>query len=78
MFFVAQTFDQLRNLTPLTLENPPAKMQLLIPGGSVSATDLDVDFDTFQTILTQAMDQRYVQPFNEEMPLGIISNVPLD
>ena len=67
-FFTAQTFDQLRNLTPLTLENPPAKMQLLIPvpggrvsatdsDGRVSATDLDVNFNTFQNILRKAIDQ---------------------
>ncbi|MBI4774513.1 MAG: hypothetical protein HY788_10095 [Deltaproteobacteria bacterium] len=78
VFFVAQTFDQLRNLTPLTLENPPAKMQLLIPGGSTSATNLDVDFNTFQTILTEAMDQNYVQPYEEEVPPGVISGVPLE
>ena len=33
-FYTAQTFDQLRNLTPLTLEEPPATMQLTIPGGA--------------------------------------------
>ncbi|MFZ3045476.1 MAG: histidine-type phosphatase, partial [Desulfatirhabdiaceae bacterium] len=77
-FFTAQTFDQLRNLTPLTLENPPAKMQLLIPGGSVSATDLDVNFNTFQNILKEAIDQKYVQPFCEEVPPGVISGVPLE
>jgi 4-phytase/acid phosphatase len=78
VFFTAQTFDQLRNLTPLTLENPPARMQLLIPGGSASATNLDVAFNTFQNILTQAIDQKYVQPFSEEVPPGVISGVPLD
>jgi 4-phytase / acid phosphatase len=77
-FFISQTLDQLRNLTPLTLENPPAKMQLLIPGGSVSATDLDVNFNTFENILTEAIDQKYVQPYGEEVPPGVISGVPLE
>lgn len=77
-FYTAQTFDQLRNLTPLTLENPPAKMQLLIPGGSVSALDLDVNFNTFQNILMGAIDQKYVQPFCQEDPPGVISGVPLE
>jgi 4-phytase/acid phosphatase len=36
VFYTAQTFDQLRNLTPLTLDEPPATLQLLIPGGTLS------------------------------------------
>jgi hypothetical protein len=53
-------------------------MQLLIPGGGASATDLDVDFNTFRNILTEAIDQKYVQSFSEEVPPGVISGVPLD
>jgi 4-phytase/acid phosphatase len=77
-FYTAQTFDQLRNLTPLTLEEPPATMQLTIPGGSNSATDLDVKFATFKKLLSEAIDQKYVQPFGEEVPPGALDNVPLD
>ena len=77
-FYTAQTFDQLRNLTPLTLEEPPATMQLTIPGGSNSATDLDVKFATFKKLLSEAIDQEYVQPFGEEVPPGVLDNVPLD
>jgi 4-phytase / acid phosphatase len=47
-FYTAQTFQQLRNLTPLTVEDPPATIQLLIPGGSKSATNLDVDLPQVQ------------------------------
>ncbi len=78
VFFTAQTFDQLRHLTPLTLEVPPATMQLAIPGGSHSATNLDVDFDVFNRLLTEAIDQRFVQPFWSEAPPGVLDNVPLD
>ena len=78
VFYTAQTFDQLRNLTPLTLEEPPATMQLTIPGGSNSATDLDVKFATFKKLLSEAIDQEYVQPFGEEVPPGVLDNVPLD
>ena len=41
VFYTAQTFDQLRNLTPLTLEVPPATMQLLVPVDGRSFTDRD-------------------------------------
>jgi len=77
-FYTAQTFDQLRNLTPLTLKNPPATMQLLIPGGSKSATDLDVNFFTFQTLLKEAMNPEYVQNPSAEVPPGVITGVPLE
>lgn len=76
-FYTSQTFDQLRNLTPLTLNNPPATMQLLIPGGSKSATDLDVDFFTFQTLMRKAIKPAYVQDPWEEDPPGVLRGVPL-
>ena len=77
-FYTAQTFDQLRNLTPLTLDAPPATMQLAIPGGSNSDTDLDVKFATFKKLMREPIDQKYVQPFWQEAPPGVLENVPLD
>ena len=77
VFYTAQTFDQLRNLTQLTLDAPPATMQLAVPGGSNSATDLDVRFSTFRKLLLEAIDHRYVQPFWQEDPPGVLENVPL-
>jgi 4-phytase/acid phosphatase len=67
VFYTAQTFDQLRNLTPLTLEEPPATMQLLVPGGS-STTNLDVDFNTFSNLMNAAIGLEYVEPFEEVNP----------
>jgi len=72
VFYTAQTFDQLRNLTPLTLEAPPATMQLLVPGGSSSATNLDVSFVTFSNLLNNAIGLEYVQPFDQETPPGVL------
>ncbi len=76
-FYTAQTFDQLRNLTPLTLKKPPATKQLLIPGGSKSATDLDVDFFSFQKLMRKAIGERYVQDPAEEVPPTVLTGVPL-
>ena len=70
-FYTAQTFDQLRNLTPLTLAKPPATKQLLVPGGSKSATDLDVDFGVFQRLVRKAIDQKYVEDPSTEVPPGV-------
>jgi 4-phytase/acid phosphatase len=68
IFYTAQTFDQLRNLTPLTLDNPPATVQLLIPRTSSSTTSLDVDFATFQKLMNDLIDPTCVQPTSEETP----------
>ena len=75
--YTAQTFDQLRNLTPLTLNNPPATVQLLIPGGSKLPTDLDVTFCSFQKLLNEAIGLEYVQNPLTETPPGVLTGVPL-
>ena len=67
VFYTAQTFDQLRNLTTLTLGAPPATQQLLVPGGS-STANLDVDFTTFSNLMNAAIGLEYVQPFKEVNP----------
>jgi 4-phytase/acid phosphatase len=72
VFYTAQSFDQLRNLTPPTLAEPPATMQLLIPGASKSATNLDVSFAVFKKILLAAIDSRCVQSFARETPPGVL------
>ncbi|MEM5790062.1 MAG: hypothetical protein AAGU11_22320, partial [Syntrophobacteraceae bacterium] len=77
VFFTGQTLNQLRHLTRLTLDNPPATKQLLIPGGSKSATNLDVNFRTFQRLMRKAIDPKYVQNPDVEVPPGVIENVPL-
>jgi len=75
-YFTAQTFEQLRNLTPLTLAAPPATMQLAILGGSTSVTNLDVKFATFKNMFSKAIDQRYVQHFGKEVPPGVLNYIP--
>ncbi len=77
VFYTGQTFDQLRDLsTPLTLDNPPATLQLMVPGGSQSAANLDVGFYTFRELLTHAIGQRYVQNQALEVPPGVLNGVP--
>jgi 4-phytase/acid phosphatase len=76
-FYTAQTFDQLRNLTLLNVDTPPATQQLLIPGGSSSSTSLDVDFDTFEKLMKKAIDPADVQNPATEVPPGVLTGVPL-
>jgi 4-phytase/acid phosphatase len=77
VFFTAQSLDQLRNLTPLTPDEPPETMQLLIPGGRESAANLDVGFSTFQRLLRRAIDPNSVQNPSEEVAPGVLTGVPL-
>ncbi len=60
IYYTAQTFDQLRSLDPLT-QDSPATMQLFVPGGSISATNLDVDFTAFQQLVKNAINPNDVE-----------------
>jgi 4-phytase/acid phosphatase len=76
VFYTAQSLDQLRNLTPLSLTAPPETVQLLIPGGSKPGATLDVKFETFQNLLHNALGRQYVQNPSTEVPPGVLNGVP--
>ena len=76
-FYTAQTWDQLRNLTPLTLEAPPATVQLLIPGGREPGAGLDVKFERFQRLLKKAIGPQFVEDPAKEVPPDVLTGVPL-
>jgi len=75
VFYTAQSFDQLRSLTPLSLSVPPETTQLLVPGGSQSATDFDVNFAVFQNLMKKAIGQQYVEKFSEEIQPDVLTGV---
>jgi 4-phytase/acid phosphatase len=75
--YTAQTFDQLRALTPLSLSQPPATLQLLIPGAAHTAGDLDIKFSDFSRLLEGAIDLNDVQNPQQETPPGVLTGVPL-
>jgi 4-phytase/acid phosphatase len=54
VYYTAQTFDQLRNLTPLSTDQPPTNMQLLIPNGDEADGSLDISFHRFNRLMTNA------------------------
>jgi hypothetical protein len=70
VFYTAQTFDQLRNLSALSLTNPPATMQLFIPGAA--ATNLDISFNAFSNLLNNAISPENVEAFDKETPPGVL------
>jgi 4-phytase/acid phosphatase len=54
--YVAQTLDQLRNLTPLTLNAPPAIAPVFIPGCSVRNATFDCPLGKFVAVTNHAID----------------------
>ncbi|MEN6441713.1 MAG: histidine-type phosphatase [Syntrophobacter sp.] len=76
VYYTAQSLDQLRQLAALTPANPPETIQLLIPGGgssSKSSSNLDVDFDTFHRLLTDAIGIQYVENPSQEVRPGVLT-----
>jgi 4-phytase/acid phosphatase len=57
--FVAQTMDQLRNRTALTLAAPPAKVPVFIPGCSVDNATFDCPLSAFVRMTRRVIDLRY-------------------
>ncbi len=76
-FYTTQSLDQIRNLTPLSLAQPPETIQLRIPGGSEPGGAFDVKFETFEKLLNQAIGWQYVQKPSQEVPPGVLTGVPL-
>ena len=76
VYYTAQSLDQLRNLTPLSLTAPPETTQVQIPGGSRPGARFDIPFGTFQQLLDKAIGSQYVQDPSSEVPPGVLSGVP--
>lgn len=59
---MSQTMDQMRNLTPLTLQAPPSRAPIFIPGCSVAKEGWPCDWDTFEKTVLAAIDPAFVSP----------------
>jgi 4-phytase/acid phosphatase len=59
-YFMSQTLDQMRNLTPLSLETPPVRAPIFVPGCSSAAPGWPCDWDAFQRVLESAIDPAFV------------------
>lgn len=58
-FYVAQTLDQMRHATPLTLHAPPDRVPVFIPG--CGRSDGACDWKDFQKALATGIDPRFVK-----------------
>ena len=58
--YLAQTLDQMRDATPLTLAAPPAEEQLVIPGCGEIKQKADCSWQMFRGIVQHSVDPRFV------------------
>jgi len=58
VYFSAQTLEQMRSASPLTLENPPQRIPLFIPG--CSARDFTCPLPAFLKTVDEVIDKNYV------------------
>jgi 4-phytase/acid phosphatase len=58
-FYVAQTLDQMRNRTPLTLNAPPQRVPVFVPG--CGRADGACDWSSFQKAIKAAIDPAFIK-----------------
>ncbi len=61
-YIISQSLDQMRNVTPLSLQAPPERAPIFIPGCSVSAADYPCDWETFERLAERSIDPVFVSP----------------
>ena len=59
LFYTAQTLDQMRNATPLTLVNAPERVPVFIPGCSIA--DASCDWKAFESVIQQTISSEPVR-----------------
>ena len=59
VYYTAQTLDQMRNRTPLSLDNPPERVAVFVPG--CSRADASCKWETFQQNVRAGIDSTFVK-----------------
>jgi 4-phytase / acid phosphatase len=60
MYYTAQTLEQMRNTLTLSLDNPPLRAPVFIPG--CSTQDYSCSWQSFAAAMRQAIDPEFVSP----------------
>jgi 4-phytase/acid phosphatase len=61
-YYTAQTLEQMRKALPLTLDSPPAKATVFIPGCSTAKAGSPCDWKAFQRTIETSIDPAFVKP----------------
>ena len=59
VFYEAQTLDQMRNATPLSLQNPPERVPVFVPG--CSRADYSCKWNDFQRAVRVVTPSEFVK-----------------
>jgi 4-phytase/acid phosphatase len=62
MYYVSQSLEQIRSLSPLSLASPPAIAPIFIPGCSEAGPRFDAPLDKFEALLHRVIDPKFVVP----------------
>jgi 4-phytase/acid phosphatase len=61
VYYTAQTLEQMRNATPLTLNEPPAVARVFVPGCSKATSGFPCDWKDFVLTLRSAIDPAFTR-----------------
>jgi 4-phytase / acid phosphatase len=61
-YYVAQSLEQMRKALPLTLDSPPLKSPIFLPGCSLADEKMNCQWKAFQNVLENAIDPSFVKP----------------
>ncbi|AXC13010.1 Periplasmic phosphoanhydride phosphohydrolase [Acidisarcina polymorpha] len=61
IYYVAQTLEQMRSLTPLNLDRAPARASIFLPGCSGGAVGYPCDWTSFSQVLTKVINPEFVK-----------------
>jgi 4-phytase/acid phosphatase len=61
-YYTAQTLEQMHQALPLTLDSPPGKATVFVPGCSTAKAGSPCDWKAFQRTMETAIDPAFVKP----------------
>jgi len=61
-YYTAQTMEQMRKASPLTLDAPPARATVFVPGCSTAKAGSPCDWKAFQRTIQTSIDPAFVKP----------------
>ena len=61
-YYVAQSLEQMRKAIPLTLDSPPLKSPIFVPGCSSADQKMTCPWNAFEHTLETAIDRDFVKP----------------
>lgn len=61
-YFAAQSLEQMRKVLPLSLDNPPLKSPIFVPGCSRRDRNMTCTWEEFRSTVNNAIDPTFVKP----------------